>query len=203
MAWSRMSGWSTAREGRHVAEASNAKALGRFAGLAYLAVIVFSAPGYMILTGLLAGSPQIELARLAANPAQFILALAASTIGFAAWTVLGVLLYRLMSAAGQIAGLLMLILAVGGTAANLFALSQLLPLIGSPGMDASTLAPIVQGYQRTLLLAQVFSGIWLFPFGWLVLRSRVAPRIFAFALFAGGVFYSMVFATAFDPGRDA
>ncbi len=181
-------------------EASNAKTAGRFAGLAYLVVAVFSAPGYMILTGLLAGSPQAELARLTANQTQFTLALASSVIGFAAWTILGILLYRLMSSAGRIAGLLMLVLAVAGTAANLFALCQLLPLAAPSGMDASTLAPIVHSYQRTLLLAQVFSGAWLFPFGWLVLRSRITPAFFGFALFAGGVFYLMVFATAFDPG---
>ena len=152
-----------------MADASNAKATGRLAGLAYLAVVVFSAPGYMILTGLLAGSPQTELARLAANQTQFVLALASSAIGFSAWVVLAVLLYRLMSSAGRIAGLLMLIPAVAGVAANLFALSQLLPLIGS-GMDAAALAPVVQDYKRLLLLSQVFSGLWLFPFGWLVLR---------------------------------
>ena len=182
-----------------MAEALNAKGAGRLAGLAYLAVIVFAAPGYMILTGLLAGGPQADLARLATSQAQLILALASSAIGFAAWAALAILLYRLMRSAGQVAGLLMLILAVAGVAANLFALSQLLPLVGSD-MDAATVAPIVQSYKRLLLLSQVFSGVWLFPFGWLVLRSRVAPRILAFGLLAGGIFYSMIFATAFDPG---
>ncbi len=182
-------------------DVSRSKALGRWTGLAYLAVVVFSAPGYMILTGLLAGSPQAELARLTANQTQFILALASSAIGFSAWIALGVLLYRLMSCAGRISALLMLSLAVGGVAANLFALSQLLPLVGS-GLDAATVAPIVQGYKRVLLLSQVFSGLWLFPFGWLVLRSRIAPRLLAFGLFAGGVFYTMVFATAFMPNLE-
>jgi len=185
-----------------MAEASKAKKVGRLAGLAYLAVIVFSAPGYMILTQLLAGSPQTELARLAANQTLFSLALLSSAIGFAAWAPLGLLLYRLMSFAGRIAGLVMLILALAGVAANLIALAQLLPLAGSPDsrMDAATLAPIVQSYQRLLLFAQVFSGAWLFPFGWLVLRSRVAPWFLGVGLLAGGVFYSMVFATAFEPG---
>ena len=182
-------------------EVSRAKALGRRTGLAYLAVIVFSAPGYMILTGLLAGGPQAELARLTANQTQFVLALASSAIGFCAWIALAILLYRLMSSAGRISALLMLSLAVGGVAANLFALSQLLPLIGA-GLDAGTVGTAVQGYKRVLLLSQVFSGLWLFPFGWLVLRSRVAPRLLGFGLFAGGVFYTMVFATAFAPGLE-
>ncbi len=184
-----------------MAEASNSRSAGRLAGLAYLAVIVFSAPGYMILTGLLAGSPQAELARLAANQTLLALALVSSVIGFAAWAPLALLLYRLMSGAGRIPAVLMVVLALAGVAANLISLAQLLPIAvpAGPGMDAATLATSVQGYRRLVLLSQVFSGLWLFPFGWLVLRSRVAPRVLAFGLLAGGVFYCMVFATAFAP----
>jgi hypothetical protein len=117
--------------------------------------------------------------------------------------VLGVLLYRLMSSAGRLAGLLMLTLVVAGTATNLIALAQLSPLFrpGS-GLGEATVAAAVHDYNRQLLLAQVFSGLWLFPFGWLVLRSRIAPRLLAFCLLAGGVFYLLVFATAFEPELD-
>ena len=53
-----------------MAEAPNPKTVGRLAGLAYLAVIVFSAPGSMILTGLLAGLPlQSKAQQAAPNPA--------------------------------------------------------------------------------------------------------------------------------------
>jgi hypothetical protein len=180
------------------------KAAGRPAGLAYLAIIIFSIAGYSTLTRLLAGDSPVVLERLTTSQTLFNLAFAASVLGFAAWAVLGTLLYRLMSWAGRIPGLLMLLFAVAGTAMNLIALLPLLPLIrlAGAGMDANSLAPIVHSYNRLVLLAQVFSGLWLFPFGWLVLRSRIAPRILGFCLFAGGLFYLLVFATAFAPGLD-
>lgn len=181
---------------------SNTKAAGRRAGLAYLVIILFSAPGYMILTKLLAGDSHAVLAHLATSQTLFTLALVSSVIGFLAWTVLAILLYRLMSSAGRISALLMVIFSVAGTVMNLIALAPLLPLLrlASSGMDAGTLAPIVQSYNRLLLLAQVFSGLWLFPFGLLVLRSRIAPRLPGFCLIIGGFSYLLTFATAFDPG---
>jgi len=95
----------------------------------------------------------------------------------------------------------MLIFAAGGTAMSLMGLSELLPLAasGSAGIDPVTLLIRVRNYQRVLLLAQVFSGLWLFPFGWLVLRSQAAPRLLALSLMVGGCGYVMTFATAFAP----
>jgi hypothetical protein len=185
-----------------MAEGSNTKSLARLAGIAYLVIILFSSAGYATLTRLLAGNSDMVFARLVTSETPFRLALAASAIGFAAWVVLGILLYRLMSSAGRTSGLLMLVFVVAGVAVSLIALSHLLPLVrsASSGMGAGTLAPMVDRYNRLLLLAQVFSGLWLFPFGWLVLRSRVAPRFLGCCLIVGGFGYLLVFATAFEPG---
>lgn len=182
-------------------EGSSANAVGRRTGLAYAVLIIFSAGGYTTMSWLLAGSPQIVPTRLAARHALFILAFAAMVIGFVAWVVLAFMLYGLMSSSGRVLGLLMLIFTLTGAAMNLMAMSHLLPLVSPPGfdMDAGTLAPILQKYNRVLLLAQVFSGLWLFPYGWLVLRSRIAPRLLGFCLFIGGFGYLGVFATAFEP----
>jgi hypothetical protein len=185
-----------------MAHVSNPKAVGRLAGLAYLVIILFSIAGYATLSWLLAGYPQIVLGRLAANQTVFTLAVVASAIGFAAWVVLVLLLYRLMSSAGRIAGFLMVIFGVAGTVTNLIALWRLFPLVGSAssGMDAATLWPMMWSYRHLLLLSQIFSGLWLFPFGWLVLRSRIAPRLLGLCLIVGGFAYLLQFATAFEPG---
>jgi hypothetical protein len=187
-----------------VADGSSAKVAGRRAGLAYLVLDIFSAAGYLTLSGLLAGSAEMVLARLATHQTQLMLALVASVIGFAAWVVLGILLFRLMSSAGRILGLSMLIFVVAGTAVNLLALSELLPLVSSAisGMEAGTLAPIVQSYKHLLQLVQVFSGLWLFPFGWLILRTRIAPGFFGLCLMVGGLFWLLQFALAFEPHLD-
>lgn len=180
-------------------DASRLLKAGRLAGVAYLALIVFSIAGYGPLTALLTGEASAVLQRLLSSRGLLMLAMASSVIGFALWPVLGVLLYRLMSWAGQASGIAMMVFVVAGTAANLAALAQLLPLFAS-NLDLGTLAQAVHAYQRLVLYAQVFSGLWMFPFAWLVLRSRIAPRLLGACHLAGGVFYLAVFATAFDPG---
>jgi len=183
-------------------ERSDPQGVRRQAGLAYLLIIVFSMAGYVTLSWLLGGEPELALARLVENQTSFILAFAASGVGFAAWVVLAILLYRLMNSAGRIAALLMLTFAVAGTAMNLVALAQLFPLVRSASAVGPALASMVRDYNHWLLLAQVFSGLWLFPFGWLVWHSRIAPRLLGLCLAAGGVFYLLVFATAFEPALD-
>lgn len=180
------------------------KTAGRLAGLTYLILIVSAAAGYMTMTRLLAGEPQIVLERLGASHGLFTLAFASMAIGFVAWVVLAFMLYRLMSSYGRAAGLLMLIFTVAGAAMNLFGVSPLLPLVGSSGsgLDAPVLAPIVESYNHRLLLAQVFSGLWMFPFGWLVVRSGIAPRLLGYCLMFGGLGYLLVFATAFAPSLE-
>lgn len=187
--------------GARMDQSSSAKAAGRRAGLVYLILAIFTTGGYATTTWLLGGDPQTVLGRLAARHALFTLGVAASVIGFGAWIVLAFMLYRLMSSSGRFLGLLMVIFTVSGVAMNWIALSHLLPLVtsASSGMDPGTLAPIVGSYNRVLLLAQVFSGLWLLPFGWLVVRSRIAPQVLGFCLFIGGFSYLLLFVTAFNP----
>ena len=59
-------------------------AAGRQAGIAYLAIIVFSIFGYATLTRLLTGSADAVLAALASSQTLFVLAFVSSAIGFLA-----------------------------------------------------------------------------------------------------------------------
>lgn len=178
------------------------KVSGRLTGWVYLIMIGFSAAGYATMTRLLAGDSQVVLERLAAEHALFGLALASMAVGFVTWLVLAVMLYRLMSSSGRLPGLLMLLFTVAGAAMNLLAVSRLLPLVSTSGsgLDAGTLVPVVESYNHLLILAQVFSGLWMFPFGWLVIRSRIVPQLLGYCLMAGGVAYLLIPIGAFNPG---
>lgn len=191
----------TSKKGRTMDAGSSAKSAGRRAGMVYLILILFSSGGYATTSRLLAGSAPMVLASLAARHALFILAFAATAIGLVAWVVLAFMLYGLMSSSGRLLGLLMVIFTLAGAAMNFLAISHLLPLLSSPGssLKAGTLAPILKEYNRVLLLAQAFSGLWLIPFGWLVVRSRIALRLLGVCLFIGGFGYLGIFATAFEP----
>jgi hypothetical protein len=182
-------------------EKSHIRVVRRLTGAAYLAIIVFSIAGYSTLTRLLAGQPQDVLSQVATSQTSLIVALAASVIGLMAWVAVGVLLYSVMASAGRTAGLLMLLFVAGGVGMNLWAEAQLVPLIAAPGvaLDPGALVPIVDRYNRLLLLAQLFSGLWLFPFGWLILRSGAVARFLGICLLIGGFAYLLVFASAFAP----
>lgn len=67
----------------------------------------------------------------------------------------------------------MLIAVAGGVVMSLLGLSPLVPIAwpSAPAPDPAAIVTRVQRYEHVLLLAQVFSGLWMFPFGWLVLRS--------------------------------
>ncbi len=44
-------------------------------------------------------------------------------------------------------------------------------------------------HSKTLQVAQIFWGLWLFPFGMLVMRSGFIPRFFGLLLFVAGLGY--------------
>src|SRR5215472_9428112 len=44
-------------------------------------------------------------------------------------------------------------------------------------------------HSRAILVAEIFWGLWLFPFGILVIRSRFIPRILGYLLFLAGLAY--------------
>jgi hypothetical protein len=44
-------------------------------------------------------------------------------------------------------------------------------------------------HSRANLVAEIFSGLWLFPFGILIIRSRFIPRFLGYLLFLAGVGY--------------
>ena len=44
-------------------------------------------------------------------------------------------------------------------------------------------------HSRTILVAEIFWGLWLFPFGILVIRSRFIPRFLGYLLFLAALGY--------------
>ena len=57
---------------------------------------------------------------------------------------------------------------------------------GAPGLDGLA-AVSVATYQTGFVTAQLFFSAWLFPLGWLVLRSGFLPRFLGWLLILDGV----------------
>jgi len=93
--------------------------------------------------------------------------------------VLGALLSIPMSFLSTINELAALVLARGGDFLSAFTTAEL---------DSLSYL-FLRLHSKTLQVAQIFWGLWLFPFGMLVMRSGFIPRFFGLLLFIAGVGY--------------
>jgi Domain of unknown function (DUF4386) len=168
----------------------------RFAGLIYAVVVmtgIFSlsyAPKRVF-----AGEAPLEIVQgVVANESLFRASTAAEVACYAAFLVLGLAFFQLLSRAGQFAAALMAALVIASVPlafANLAHHFEILRAI--EGGASQTAADLVTAagarYDDGLFLLKIFWGAWLIPLGYLVFRSGFLPRILGVLLVLGGVGY--------------
>lgn len=102
-------------------------------------------------------------------------------------------LYVLFRPVDEAAALLFLILNAVGVAVQCASYLPLLTVLeqgGSPAADTDPdglAALAIATYQTGFATAQLFFSAWLFPLGWLVLRSGMLPRFLGWLLILDGV----------------
>jgi hypothetical protein len=112
-------------------------------------------------------------------------------------------LYALLRDVDRRLARLMVLLAVSGVAiANVVTFHQIAPLVLLSGADFLQAIPqpqldaLAYGFLRIARaggeLATAFWGLWLFPLGALVMRSRFLPRLLGVLLIVNGVAYVLV-----------
>jgi hypothetical protein len=183
----------------------------RIAGMSYLLMIVSVGAWYAIGESFLEHGPAEVVARIQASRTLFDAVIAVGAIGVVDFLVLGVLLYQLFSPVAVSAGRLMLAFIAVSVPILLAAVGHqmdivsLLDAVGSlpnfpPEQAQLQVAVAVQSYRNVFLISTIFSGLWLIPFGWIVIRSHAMPRIVGVLLVFGSVFYLLTFfGTAFNP----
>lgn len=171
----------------------NLRAQGRVAGVLYLIVVL---SGIFCLAWVPA-QLGAGIAGAAAHVGLFRAGIAAFLLMQIASLLLPLALYRVLGDVDRSAAILMVVLAtvsvpIGLVAVThrLEALSLLQDATGSAtaALDA-TFSQCIQRYRTGLRLASLFWGLWLLPFGWLVLRSARLPRVLGVLLLLGGVGY--------------
>lgn len=166
---------------------------GRFAGALYLVVV---------LSGLfcLAYVPSRTGATLlgaSSHAGLFRAGIAAFLLMQVAFLLLPLALYRVLADAGRETAVLMVALAAVSVPIGLVAIThrlEALSLLQDAGANASeatqaAFAASLRRYGHGLRIASLFWGLWLLPFGWLVLRSARLPRALGLLLVLGGVGY--------------
>lgn len=167
---------------------------GRIAGAVYLAVVV---TGMFCLayvpsqlgSGITSASAQVDVFR--AGIAAFL----AMQVAF---LLLPFALYRVLGDVDRHIATLMVTLAAVSVPIGLVAVThrlEALSLLENAGSGAATdametaFALCLQRYGHGLQIASLFWGLWLLPFGWLVLRSGRLPRVLGVLLVLGGMGY--------------
>ena len=186
----------------------------RVAGLLYLIVVaagIFSL-GYVPGQTLVPGDAAATAERILAHETLYRLGIVAGAACYVAFLLLPLALYRLLAPTHRTAAVLMVALAAASVPlsfANLGHKLDALSLLGGGDtlqaltreqLQAQAMAAL-DAYRNGVLLSKVFWGLWLLPFGWLVFKSGLLPRVLGVLLMAGCFGYLIDFAgRALFPG---
>lgn len=166
---------------------------GRVAGTLYLAVVLTG----MYCLAYVPSQTGATLAEASAHADLFRAGIAAFLVMQVAFLLLPFALYRLFADVNRGAATLMVALAAVSVPIGLVAVThrmEALSLLETAGANAAdsanaAFALCLQRYGHGLRIASLFWGLWLLPFGWLVLRSGRIPRVLGLLLVLGGLGY--------------
>ena len=165
---------------------------GRIAGALYLVVVATG----MFCLAWVPSQLGTDVADAAARIGLFRAGIAAFMAMQVAFLLLPLALYRVLGDVDRRAATLMVALAAASVPIGLIALSHRMEALSLLDSAAQATAPVdaafaasLQRYGHGLRIASLFWGLWLLPFGWLVLRSARIPRVLGVLLMLGGIGY--------------
>jgi hypothetical protein len=178
----------------------------RAAGLVYLIVIITGMFSLAYIPKKLIdwNNGRVTFNNIATSPSLFRLGIYSSILCYVAFTFLPLFLYRLLRAVNESHARAMVILSLLSVplsfnnlqhkyaALLLTGKESLLQNISVEDLQSKLMFSLHQ-YNDGVLLATVFWGLWLFPFGLLVYRSGFMPKILGILLILGCVGYLINF----------
>ena len=173
---------------------------GRVAGVLYLVVVLAG----MFCLAYVPSKLGETAAAASAHAGLFRAGIAAFLVMQVAFLLLPLALYRVLGDVDRRAAVLMVALAAVSVPIGLMALThqlEALHLLQAAAADVETgFALSQQRYGDGLRIATLFWGLWLLPFGWLVLRSGRLPRVLGLLLLLGGAGYVVQVFGSLVPG---
>lgn len=183
--------------------------ISRLAGALYLVVVVTGLFSLMYVPSQItvSGDPHATANSIVAHSPLFRAGIAAFLIKQVAFLLLPLALFKLLRHVHQNIAALMVALAVVSVPIALISLSNRLDaldiLSGSDiqGQLQSQAMLSINAYGNGLLITTLFWGLWLLPFGYLVIRSGFLPKLLGVFLVLGGLGYvTQVFWQILVPG---
>jgi len=150
------------------------------------------------------GDPAATLSRLVAGESLFRAGIAANVIAHVAFLLLPLALYALLSPVNGKAAVVMVALAVACIPIDFVAIANQLDVLSllrhaavnpaaAPAQTQAAVWSLLGAYDNKLLVAEVFWGLWLLPFGYLVFKSGFLPSILGICLMLGCFSYLIDF----------
>lgn len=186
----------------------------RLAGLLYLVMSALMVFGYMYVPPhfIVAGNAAATVQRIAADLPLYRFSILTSLTAQLLFVFVVLTLYELFKNVDRWLARIMVALVLVGVAAELGVIAcrmapltfldsaDLSPALGKAQLDALAMAQLRLGGNLGRLIGMIW-GLWLFPFGILVMRSRLFPRVLGVLLLLAGTGY-MVTCTAFIVAPD-
>jgi hypothetical protein len=164
--------------------------------LIFLATAVFCF-AYLPAALHLGGAPAEQVSALLEAPLLYRLGVVANLLCSTASFILPLMLFRLLGAHGKLAGIVMVALAalsLPGSFMNIFRQFEILALLhevrqatalSASGLDMH-IADLLDSYAGGVMLTMTCWSLWMLPFGYLVIRSGLLPKLLGWLLIVGG-----------------
>jgi hypothetical protein len=167
------------------------KKTARVAGLLYLLNAIFSGFALYVRSSLLvSGDGAATVSKILASGMLFRIGIASDLIGQVFQILMTLASYELFKTFNKKYALLMAVLGLMIVPiAMLNQLNQFAVLTLLSTTNYSQIMFYVSQFGYGLFIAQIFFGLWLFPLGYLVIKSRYVPRILGILLIVAGFGY--------------
>jgi hypothetical protein len=183
------------------------KKTARIAGALYLVVVLTGlfALMYIPSTLIVWSDAQATFDNIKNSETLFRLGIYAGVLCYTAFLLLPLVLYKLLHHVNKTHAVAMVALALTSVPVSLFNLTHkfaVLTLINKPDfLSAADLPKHVllqlEYYNNGIDVAAVFWGLWLFPFGYLVFKSGMLPKVLGILLMTGCFGYLVNFTGSF------
>ncbi|NIF06892.1 DUF4386 domain-containing protein [Chryseobacterium sp. Tr-659] len=170
----------------------------RLAGFLYLVVILtgFFSLMYVPSQLIVRENPQLTFQNISSSVQLFRGSIAVSIVCYIAFTLLPLALYQLLRNVNGTYAQLMVILALISIPVSFINLQNKFSVLGiiedaeyskvfNPVQLQAQVMFLLSNYNKGILIAQIFWGLWLFPFGYLVYKSDFLPKILGVFLMLG------------------
>jgi len=141
----------------------------------------------------------VTVSNIQSKEILFRIGIAVELLSYLFYVFIPIFLYRLLHHVDELQARLMCIFVWVSIPISMAAVGYKLNMLdlvvssGSASLIAEPVMDMLDAYLNLILIAQMFWGLWLFPFGYLVYRSGLLPKIFGLILMIGSAGYFLDF----------